>query len=26
VPVKVKYFQIIPNETKNTLKNKNRIK
>ena len=26
VPVKVKYFQTVPNETKNTEKNWNRIK
>jgi hypothetical protein len=25
VPVKVKYFQTVPNKTKNTLKNRNRI-
>ena len=25
VPVKVKYFQMVPNETKNTMKNLNRI-
>jgi hypothetical protein len=25
VPVKVKYFQTVPNETKNTMKNWNRI-
>jgi hypothetical protein len=25
VPVKVKYFQMVPNETKSKLKNRNRI-